>query len=78
VILVSHLSPRYGLPNLLIRFTGPRLMSYALGYGPDVWRAGNYYFWIPMVAPFFGCLFGGWLYDMFLFTGKSFVLVMPR
>jgi len=24
-----------------------------------------------MVAPFFGCLFGGWLYDMFLFTGES-------
>ena len=33
--------------------------------------AGNYYFWIPMVAPFFGCTFGGWLYDMFLFTGDS-------
>src|SRR2546421_6860181 len=26
---------------------------------------------IPMVAPFFGCTFGGWLYDMFLFTGDS-------
>ena len=24
-----------------------------------------------MVAPFFGCTFGGWLYDMFLFTGES-------
>ena len=24
-----------------------------------------------MVAPFFGCTFGGWLYDMFLFTGDS-------
>jgi aquaglyceroporin related protein len=24
-----------------------------------------------MVAPFFGCCFGGWLYDMFLFTGDS-------
>lgn len=26
---------------------------------------------IPMVAPFFGCTFGGWLYDMFLYTGES-------
>jgi aquaglyceroporin related protein, other eukaryote len=46
-------------------------MSYFLGYGHEVWSAGNYYFWVPMVAPFFGCTFGGWLYDMFLFTGRS-------
>lgn len=26
---------------------------------------------VPMVAPFFGCAFGGWLYDMFLYTGES-------
>ena len=44
-------------------------MSYALGYGHEVWSAGGYYFWIPMVAPFLGCLFGGWLYDVFIFTG---------
>lgn len=24
-----------------------------------------------MVAPFFGCTFGGFLYDMLLFTGDS-------
>lgn len=24
-----------------------------------------------MVAPFFGCLFGGFLYDVFLYTGES-------
>jgi len=55
----------------LARDFGPRLMSYFLGYGHGVWSAGGYYFWIPMVAPFFGCTFGGWLYDMFLFTGDS-------
>ncbi|KAH0848112.1 Aquaporin-10 [Fonsecaea pedrosoi] len=55
----------------LARDFGPRLMSYMLGYGPEVWRAGDYYFWVPMVSPFFGCTFGGWLYDMFLFTGES-------
>jgi hypothetical protein len=41
-----------------------------LGYGHEVWSAGNYYFWIPMVAPFFGCTFGGFLYDVFIFTGS--------
>jgi hypothetical protein len=41
-----------------------------LGYGHEVWSAGDYYFWIPIVAPFFGCTFGGWLYDVFIFTGS--------
>ncbi|TKA71381.1 hypothetical protein B0A55_04025 [Friedmanniomyces simplex] len=55
----------------LARDFGPRLMSYFLGYGHNVWAAGNYYFWVPMIAPFFGCSFGGFLYDVLLFTGES-------
>lgn len=55
----------------LARDFGPRLVSYMLGYGHEVWAAGGYYFWIPMVSPFFGCTFGAWLYDVFLFTGES-------
>ncbi|KAK4499657.1 hypothetical protein PRZ48_010175 [Zasmidium cellare] len=54
----------------LARDFGPRLMSYAVGY-QGVWSAGGYYFWIPMVAPFCGCLFGGILYDLAIFTGPS-------
>jgi aquaglyceroporin related protein len=55
----------------LARDFGPRLVSYILGYGSEVWSAGEYYFWIPMVAPFFGTLFGAFLYDVFIFTGES-------
>ncbi|CZT24005.1 probable aquaglyceroporin [Ramularia collo-cygni] len=55
----------------LARDFGPRLMSYFLGYGNEVWSAGGYYFWIPMVSPFLGCTFGGFLYDVLLFTGES-------
>jgi aquaglyceroporin related protein len=55
----------------LARDFGPRLMSYALGYGSEVFSAGGYYFWIPIVAPFLGTLFGGFLYDVFIFTGES-------
>ena len=55
----------------LARDFGPRLMSYAVGYGHEVWSAGGYYFWIPMVAPFLGTLFGGFLDDVFIYTGPS-------
>lgn len=55
----------------LARDFGPRLMSYFLGYGREVWTAGDYYFWVPMVAPFFGCTFGGLVYDTLIFTGES-------
>lgn len=60
--------------NSLIFITGdfgPRLMAYCVGYGSEVWSAGGYYFWIPMVAPFCGCLFGGILYDIAIYTGPS-------
>ncbi|KAF2436559.1 aquaporin [Tothia fuscella] len=55
----------------LARDFGPRLMSYILGYGNEVWSAGGYYFWIPMVAPFCGCMFGGFIYDLLVYTGPS-------
>lgn len=44
----------------LARDFGPRLMSYAVGYGNEVWSAGGYYFWIPMVRPWLErCLLDG-------------------
>lgn len=36
----------------LARDFGPRLMSYAVGYGPEVWSAGGYYFWVSTFSPF--------------------------
>ena len=26
---------------------------------------------VPIIAPFLGCTFGGWIYDMFLYTGAE-------
>lgn len=66
----------------LARDFGPRLVSYIVGYGHEVWSAGDYYFWIPMVCPFFGTAFGGFLYDVFMYDGPSPVntpyLGLPR
>ena len=61
----------------LARDFGPRLMSYAVGYGPEVWSAGDYYFWVPVVASFLGCAFGGFLYDVFIYTGPETPINTP-
>jgi aquaglyceroporin related protein, other eukaryote len=61
----------------LVHDFGPRIVSYIVGYGPKVWTTGNYYFWVPIVAPFIGCAFGGFLYEVFIYTGES-AINMPR
>jgi aquaglyceroporin related protein len=32
---------------------GPRLVSYMLGYGHEVWSAGGYYFWVSLLTLLF-------------------------
>ncbi|KAF2142690.1 uncharacterized protein K452DRAFT_226814 [Aplosporella prunicola CBS 121167] len=59
-----------GAVNPALDFAG-RLMSHANGYGGEVWKSSGYYFWIPMIIPFIGTIFGAFLYDLFIFTGPS-------
>jgi MIP family channel proteins len=49
---------------------GPRLFSAMAGWGGEVFRAGNYWWWVPVVAPLLGGVLGGWIYD--LFVGRRF------
>ncbi|EMR09454.1 hypothetical protein PNEG_02398 [Pneumocystis murina B123] len=61
----------------MARDLGTRLLSYVIGYGNEVWSAGHYYFWVPIIAPFIGCLLGGFLYDLFIYIGVESPLNSP-
>lgn len=49
---------------------GPRLFTAVAGWGGEVFTAGNYYFWVPIVGPIIGGALGVLIYD--LFVGKHF------
>ena len=45
---------------------GPRLFTFVGGWGAEVFRAGNGWWWVPVVAPCIGAVLGGWVYDAFV------------
>ena len=49
---------------------GPRVFTYLAGWGSEVFRAGNSWWWVPIVGPLVGGVLGGWVYDAFV--GKRF------
>jgi MIP family channel proteins len=49
---------------------GPRLFTFVGGWGGEVFRAGNAWWWVPIVAPCVGGVIGGWAYDACV--GKRF------
>lgn len=46
------------------RDLGPRLFTFVGGWGPEVFTASNYWFWVPVVGPCIGALLGGGLYRL--------------
>jgi MIP family channel proteins len=46
------------------RDLGPRLFTAIAGWGGDVFRAGNSWWWVPVLAPCIGAVAGGWVYDV--------------
>jgi MIP family channel proteins len=52
------------------RDLGPRLFTAVAGWGNEVFRAGNGWWWVPIVAPRVCGALGGWAYD--LCVGKRF------
>jgi MIP family channel proteins len=45
------------------RDLGPRLFTFVAGWGGDVFRVGNGWWWVPLVAPPIGAVVGGYAYD---------------
>ena len=48
------------------RDLGPRLFTLVAGWGADVFRAGNAWWWIPIVGPLIGGVLGTWIYDLLI------------
>ena len=45
---------------------GPRLFTAIAGWGGEVFRAGNGWWWVPIVAPCVGAVLGGGVYDLLI------------
>jgi glycerol uptake facilitator protein len=45
------------------RDLGPRLFTWCSGWGTQVFVAGHYWFWVPVVGPLLGGVTGGLIYD---------------
>jgi len=45
---------------------GPRMFTLIAGWGTKTFTAGNYYFWIPIIGPMLGSVFGTFLYWIFI------------
>jgi MIP family channel proteins len=48
------------------RDLGPRLFTAVAGWGGEVFRAGNGWWWVPIVGPLMGGVLGGLVYDLFI------------
>ena len=54
---------------------GPRMFTALAGWGAEVFRVGNGWWWVPVVAPCLGAVLGGWVYDTLI--GRRFPITTP-
>nr|CAH8867635.1 unnamed protein product [Trichobilharzia regenti] len=61
---IGALSMNAGTSVNPTRDLGPRLAIAVCGWGLNAFKANNYYFWIPIVAPYLGSIIGAILYKI--------------
>jgi MIP family channel proteins len=44
----------------------PRVFTFLAGWGSEVFCAGGYWWWVPIVGPLVGGVLGGWIYDLLI------------
>ena len=66
VVLVIGISFGYNSGYAInpARDLGPRLFTYMAGWGIEVFRAGDGWWWVPIVGPLVGGVLGGLIYDL--------------
>ncbi|XP_078512052.1 aquaporin-3-like isoform X2 [Lissotriton helveticus] len=55
-----------GYPINPARDLGPRLFTAIAGWGFEVFRAGNHWWWVPVLGPLVGGLIGAIIYELFV------------
>ncbi|CAH8603882.1 unnamed protein product [Heterobilharzia americana] len=68
---IGALSMNAGTSINPIRDLGPRLAIAVCGWGISVFKTHNYYFWIPIVAPYLGSILGTLLHELIVRTRLS-------
>jgi len=46
------------------RDLAPRLFTFLASWGGEVFCAGHFWWWVPIVGPMLGGVLGGWVYDL--------------
>jgi len=60
------------------RDLGSRMLTALVGYGSDVFTfRGQYWLWCPIIAPILGCVVGGLVYDVCLFSSDPLPASLP-
>ncbi|XP_053561128.1 aquaporin-3-like [Bombina bombina] len=68
VVLLVGLSMGFncGYPINPARDLGPRVFTAIAGWGLDVFRAGDNWWWVPVLGPLLGGLVGALIYELFI------------